>query len=898
MSTHIMGTVTRVFSKNANKTWFAGLIRFPDGTIDRIAGKTNTVLKVGMRIECNADYILANNNYGYQWQPEKGHYIRRVLTDRREVVSYLSGDAFRGVGVKTAEKIYDRYGKDTIRMLTENMPLVQQELGLRNSVAAIIANGLMEMDGPYVLTTAFPHMSLNTARRIIKEFSLKYSPDRICENINKANQCYDYLHDILHVSLRETDRIALEDLHVGELSGYRIEFLLEQAVYHFCQTYNGTYVRLSDDNDVNRLFYILTQKNLFYKPLPAYWWGQAFDPLFLLLHLQNNIMRPSDPVKDGGHVVSNYGRLSVIGPRLGADGISEMALYQTSVYNAEQRIADIISENYFIDDTKVFYKGLLSQCKIIMKHLSDMGQMDLSDEQQSAVRMACSHKMSFITGGPGRGKTRTLRVLIDVWRRAVSNLDKGRLRIVPSSILLLAPTGKAVNRMRAQTGYDNAETIARFLFVNDDSDKYQPVLTDAKGYDVANDQETLIIVDESSMLNFYDASRLLTLASECTFVFVGDENQLPPIDPGSFLHECLRSGMVHRTILHQNFRQVGLADTISINADKIIQGKGISGADLSDVFEVLPTLELPSGNEQHSQTEKLVISRYREYLRNGADHQDIMILAPFASDRYRASALNLNAVLQAELNPEVTSRIVTAHDDFGTYYNQRGCSAGMYDVNGLPVRIGDRVMNLKNNVAQEWYQFEHDSVGIMARMIEFAKNENKGIFNGDMGTVVRVYPRDGQHDTFRAVIELDDTRSKNERITDPQLKRYVFVDGEERGTKNGGSIVVMGDWSLSYALSIHKAQGSEADHIVIVLSESGYQATAYRHQVGNSLPFLTRNMLYTAVTRAQNTVVITGSKNAFQAGLATEHKYGNVFLAKAICEKVMCQMTAGDINNG
>lgn len=860
MSEHIYGKITKIFGKGqkADK-WFAGLVRLSDGDVVKIAGTANTMVSVGTVIECDADLI--DTDYGEQYRPVQGALIQRVLTTRNEIVTFLGSDLFPGIGPTTANTLYDKYGASTIYMLQNCMDTVVSECKLNTRQEESLRKGIRSNVDIAELLKAFPHMKASTASRILDAYE-KVRPDVIIRHISKD----PYLKLIvdLKVSIKEADTIGILDMGVPVFDKGRMEVLIYKAIMGFCSDRNATYVKISDPMEWAMFFYKYFLRSDLYQPFPQMWGRDVFNEDCLAKHIA------AGDFTGGG----SSGLLEVSDLRPDSNGQMEVALYARKMARAEQILSNYLAQAWLQDPA--FYKERFAKCcarlKIMRKMAVSNGGPQLTPEQEAAVRNVFQYGLSFISGGPGRGKTFVLKSVIEIWERVCWSNHEG------AEVLMLAPTGKAVARMKAQTNRNYAETVARFLVMNKDISKQNLIGPDGKGLLIR--PTTLIIVDEVSMLNFMDAAKLLERIRGCTIVFVGDKNQLPPIEPGPFLQEAIRSQKINIETLVTNHRQK--SPELNDNADKILAGSGLKSMQFTDAFQFLPCDERSVDGEKLSMAEKFILDRYQYYLAQGSTYSDIMVITPFASEKYPLSSRNLNRLMQDQINPiKQTSLIKTAVDDFGKYMDGYGLLAGATDMDGLAIRIGDRVMNTKNNLDLGWQTFQDDVAGLGFEAKETTPDDgsNIGIFNGDMGTVIRAYPSQG---AFHICIQLDDPRSEQERTNDPRPARFVYVVTE----MDGNRLPRLKDWCLGYALSVHKAQGSEADHVIVALSESGYRATEYMEMNGG-MPFLTKNMLYTAVTRARETVLVVGSKDAFEACMAKPYRFTNVRLAESIDEDIV-----------
>jgi len=376
---------------------------------------------------------------------------------------------------------------------------------------------------------------------------------------------------------------------------------------------------------------------------------------------------------------------------------------------------------------------------------------DLSPEQMGAVRTALDNKVSILTGGPGTGKTTAVRALI-------TELEAAGLRYAQAS-----PTGRAAKRLSEATGRD-ATTIHRLLGYSPDGtykhDEHNPLPVD------------MLVVDETSMLDLILGYHLLkAMPSAAHLLFVGDADQLPSVGAGNVLHDVIESGQVPVTRLTHIFRQAAGSQIIE-NAHRILHGQmphfeknNAAGGDFF-LFE----------QSEESEVARWVVDVVASRIpaRFGLDPlRDVIVLSPM--HRGEAGVGALNEKLQAALNPPAPDKAEKA-------------------MGGRLLRVGDRVMQLRNNYARD-------------------------VYNGDLGRVRRI-------DLELQTLAVD---------FDGVLVAYDWADADEL--------------SHAFAASVHKAQGSEYPAVVLALLPRHYM-------------LLQRNLLYTAVTRAQRLCVVVGSRRA------------------------------------
>jgi exodeoxyribonuclease V alpha subunit len=276
--------------------------------------------------------------------------------------------------------------------------------------------------------------------------------------------------------------------------------------------------------------------------------------------------------------------------------------------------------------------------------------LKLAPGQEAAVRMALTRPVSILTGGPGTGKTHTLRAVL-AFARA-----KG-LRC-----LLAAPTGRAAKRMMEATGHP-AGTLHRLLELRPGGQAQR-----GPGRPLTAD---LVVVDEASMLDTFLANQLVKAVEPGThLLLVGDPDQLPSVGPGEVLADLLRSGRFHATRLVQLFRH-GAGSGIAFNAQRILAGDFPRfGGDGDDCFFLRA--------EEPSVAAELVVDLVTRRLaaRYGFNPGDVQVLAPMHRGEVGVAALN--ARLQERLNP-----------------GQEGVPEAR--AAGHVYRPGDRVLQLRND---------------------------------------------------------------------------------------------------------------------------------------------------------------------------------------------------------
>jgi len=354
-----------------------------------------------------------------------------------------------------------------------------------------------------------------------------------------------------------------------------------------------------------------------------------------------------------------------------------------------------------------------------------------------------------------------------------TTLIKGIIKIFETKgarVHLCAPTGRAAKRMSEATGHD-AKTIHRLF-------EFTPETLSGEYVREQKLKTDMLIIDEASMMDtvlFYHV--LSRLPQHARLILVGDADQLPSVGPGNVLLDIIRSGKVKSIRLERIFRQAKKS-LIVVNAHRINNGLMPNQRDPQtnqDYFFIARD----SAHDALEVVKELVSQRIPS--RFGFDpFTDIQVLSPM--HRGILGVANLNVELQLLLNS-----------------SEKGISRGSQNL-----CEGDRVMQVRNNY-------------------------DLGVFNGDMGRIVRVDP----------------------------VGKVIEVDFEDTRIQYGSED--LDELMLAYACSIHKSQGNEYPAVVIVLHTQHYI-------------MLQRNLLYTAITRGKSLVAVVGNTKAVAIATASVTK--------------------------
>jgi len=336
----------------------------------------------------------------------------------------------------------------------------------------------------------------------------------------------------------------------------------------------------------------------------------------------------------------------------------------------------------------------------IDKALQDFQRQEgiiLAKRQQEAVMEALNNGVLIITGGPGTGKTTTINCIIKLFEE------------LGMEVVLAAPTGRAAKRMTETTGRE-AKTIHRLLEYGFSGEGEGEELLFQKD---ENDplEADVVIIDEMSMVDILLMNNLLkAIVPGTRLIMVGDVDQLPSVGPGNVLKDIINSGLIRVICLDEIFRQAR-ESMIVVNAHRINQGEfpylNVPGKDFyfdrrNNPQEILYTLI------------DLICRRIPGF---GPYHpmRDIQVLTPMKKGIVGVN--RLNDELQKVLNPP-------------------GPDKEEKLFRGVIFREGDKVMQIKNNYKIPWKRLQG------SRVVE----EGEGIFNGDVGNIVRIDNEEKKYD--------------------------------------------------------------------------------------------------------------------------------------------------------
>ncbi len=584
----------------------------------------------GESLEISGEYV-EHPTYGRQFKMSS--YIVMPPEDEEAFRRYLGSGAVKGVGPTLAARIVKKFKKDTFRIVEEEPERLCEVKGISERMAREIAEQINEKKDLREAMLFLGKFGISTGLSV--KIYNEYGPQ--VYQIIEQNP-YRLADDVRGVGFKTADEIAAK-VGVAVNSDFRIR----SGILYTLSVGAGEGNTCLPRSEVLRFAEKLLN-------VPA----EEIEP-----HIDNLSMEKRLRLKDDRVFLQTFYRMEKV--------IAGLLLSLAEVFPGDETeriraLSDVEAEE----------------------------ELTLEDTQREAVLTAAGQGVTVLTGGPGTGKTTTIRAIICFFENEGCHIE------------LAAPTGRAAKRMSEATGRD-ARTIHRLLEVNGGNTE-DDATSDHRGLFERNENYPLeadvIIIDEMSMVDtalFY--SLLKAIPTGTRLVLVGDMYQLPSVGPGNVLHDIILSETVPVVRLKKIFRQAE-ESAIVVNAHRIHAGEEVSIKNDSRDFFFQRRYDAGSVLRD---VERLVQKRLPDFL--GIPSADVQVLTPMR--RGPLGVEGLNPALQEYVNPPAKAK-------------------KEYKVGERLFREGDRVMQTKNNYQAEW-----EVRGKYGITVE----KGTGVFNGDMGII-------------------------------------------------------------------------------------------------------------------------------------------------------------------
>ena len=724
----LKGIFKKYIFKNADNGYVIGLFRIKEITKDEDINLDDipaTITFTGYFHELTEDDNYSLNGkfvnhakYGIQFQVDS--YERVLPEDNDATVEFLSGGLFKGIGDKTAKKIVDSLKENTLDTILNNPSNLYLIPGISKKQIDTLHTTLVEYQESYQTIVDLTELGFNTKDSLLIYNKYKDSTKRIIDD--NIYLIYEELSDI---GFKKIDDIALKNSYkVNDTR--RIEATILYVIGEVYFTIGHTYLLHEEIYNYTCRFLKFDISN-----------GELDNAI-------DNLLKDVKLIK------------------------RDNRYYLKDMYEAEENITKRLG--YLIRSNDIENKKIDNYINNIEL---DLGYM-YNFEQREALKQAISKNLLIITGGPGTGKTTTIKGIVELYR----DIYKLSYQELCSKIALLAPTGRASKRMNESTNLPSS-TIHRFLKWNKEKNTF--AVNEYNKSDV-----DLVIIDEFSMVDTYLFDSLLRgLKYDTKIIIVGDYNQLPSVGPGQLLKDMIECDCLNVIKLTELYRQEENSNIISlayeVNNDSLDYDT-LAGSDDIEFYEL-----------DSSKTMKKIIEISKEYV----DNDNYQILAPMYKTLNGIDNINKN--LQDIYNPKDKKKKEIV-------------------INNVLYRENDKVIQLSNM-------------------------PDDNVFNGDIGYIVEII-----------------NGSKKELTID-------FDGNYVRYTPSN-----FNKFSLAYAISIHKSQGSEFDYVLIpVLREYGRM--------------LYRKLIYTGITRTKKKLYLIGEVKALEYAI----KNTNVALRKTTLKDMLIE---------
>ena len=513
MEFYFSGTVERIIFENPNN-FFRILLLDIEDTDAEFDDFEIIVTGTMADIMEGQDYtfwgtLVQHPKYGEQLKVTR---YERAKPTSKGLVKYFASDHFKGIGVKTAQKIVDLYGDNTIDQILADPSRLVSINGLSAVNREAFVSKLRQNYGTEMLLSKLAEYGI--PNKLALQIQDTYKEETL-EIVQKYP--YQLVEDIQGIGFKIADQLA-QQLGIESDAPERFRAGLVHTLFSQSMETGDTYIEARD---------LLSHT------------------IDLLENARQVELDPALVADELAHLIEEDKIQNV-----------DTKIFENSLYFAEEGIRSNLIRILEKGKQETFDAPKLDS--IIEQVEQDLG-ICYDHIQKKAICDAINHKVFILTGGPGTGKTTVINGIIATYA-ALHKLDLAKKQELP--ILLAAPTGRAARRMNELTGLPSA-TIHRHLGMTGDDDTSH--LDDYLDAD-------FIIVDEFSMVDTWLANQLLSnISSNSKILIVGDADQLPSVSPGQVLADLLKIPLLPQTKLTKIYRQ-GEDSTIVTLASQIQQG--------------------------------------------------------------------------------------------------------------------------------------------------------------------------------------------------------------------------------------------------------------------------------------------------------------------------------------
>ena len=530
-----------------------------------------------------------NPKYGVQFKVET--YKRDDLNDKDGIILYLSSGLIKGVGIKSAEKIYELLGDNAINEIINDKNVLKAIKGFSQEKINTIYDSLIlnqRLEKAYVELYSY-----GLTPNMVGKFYQQYGDNTL--PLIKENP-YRLIYEVSGFGFSKADNLALS-FGFSRHSKKRIEEGVLYTLYEVCEQKGFTF--LTDNQLINSSIQILNKGAVEVDLVQN---SEVIDAITLLIKSQKFIKEDN-------------------------------RYYPKALYEAECSVASNILRIKGYDKNKIYSLDMLNEK---LKDVEATYNIRYTEGQKDAIFSAINNNISIITGGPGTGKTTIVKGILNLLavlnNKSITD-DKFRHRLV-----LCAPTGRAALRLGHQCMVE-AQTIHKTLGYN-----YALEFEYNESHKINGD---IIVIDEFSMVDVELCDALFkAIKTEARVIIVGDSNQLPSVGPGNVLYDLIESNIINTTKLTDIMRQDDDSSII-----ELCQGVSKSFVPYNLFNKKSDLYFYPA--DSTATLEKILIFVQAFLNKGGSILNDLQILAPMYAGPCGINAIN--KAIQDKFNDETIS---------------------------------------------------------------------------------------------------------------------------------------------------------------------------------------------------------------------------------------------------
>jgi len=657
--------------------------------------------------------------YGQQFKAES--FEIRPPSGKDDIFRYLSSGAVKNIGPAKARDIVNRFGSEALNIIENDPDKLSAIKGISLRSARKIGEEYRRRAGLRRLIDFFAHYGIKPliATRVYKSYG-----DEALEAVR--DNPYLIAAELYGAEFFEADSIAL-DLGFESDCPQRLSAAIIFVLVH---------------NLGN---------------------GHTFIPKNKLTTAVIELIgTESEAVEEALDALCEYGDI-IIDPIAGVEGCYLKNLFDAEFYTANRLLE--MGKKQGDRFSAFFPKAEEDKINSIVQKIETEQNIKYAQKQLDALKLAVINKVLVLTGGPGTGKTTTVRGILMLFDELGYKTS------------LCAPTGRAAKRLSELCGRE-AATIHRLLGASIDEDgkhifdhdEENPINADA------------LIVDESSMIDIQLMDALLrAMRRGSRLIMVGDADQLPPVGPGNMFSDVIRSDVIPVVSLTEIFRQA--EDSGIIKAAHAVNNGIIPN--LTEKYNDFFFMRRQTEEQLAETVAELCSKRLPENM--GVDPAQIQVLSP---TRKRASGtIALNELLREKLNPRSALKNEKQSGDF-------------------VFRTGDKVMQIRNNYDIIWESPDKHITGT-------------GVFNGDVGVIRKI-----DHEKETILVDFEDKHVTYSFDKLPELEpAFAMTVHKSQGSEYHTVILAMtAAATLLLTRSVLYTAITRAKSLLVIVGDPGIMA--------------------------------------------------------------------------